>query len=133
MCARQNAQLRVKTFPGPQNLALFAAQEKGFLAKRGIAVEIQFTANSQELRDGLVAGTFEIAQAGVDNAVVLVEVAKADVVVVAGGSNGMNEFVVRPEITSSDDLRGQKVVVDAPNTAFALLAYKVLALKGIER
>lgn len=44
----------------------------------------------------------------------------------------MNQFVVRPEITSFQDLRG-KIVVDAPDTACALLAYKVLALKGIKR
>ena len=125
--------LRVKVFPGPVNLALFAAREKGFFAKRGLKVEIQFTVNSKEQRDGLASGAFEIAQSGVDNAVALVEGAKADIVIVAGGSNGMNEFVVRPEISSFADLRGKKVVVDAPDTAYALLAYKVLALEGIAR
>ena len=117
----------------PQNLALFAAQQNGFFSERQLAVDILLTSNSQELRDGLVADAFEIAQAGVDNAVALVEVAKADVVIVGGGGDGMNQFVVRPEITSFQDLRGKKIVVDAPDTAYALLAYKVLALKGIKR
>jgi ABC-type nitrate/sulfonate/bicarbonate transport system substrate-binding protein len=81
----EDVHLRIKVFPGPQNLALFAAQQNGFFSKRQLAVDIQFTTNSQELRDGLVAGAFEIPQAGVDNAVALVEVAKADVVIVAGG------------------------------------------------
>jgi ABC-type nitrate/sulfonate/bicarbonate transport system substrate-binding protein len=129
----EEARLRVKMFPGPQNLALFAAQENGFFTRRHLAVDILFTTNSQELRDGLVSRAFEIAQAGVDNAVALAEVAKADVVIVAGGGNGMNQFVVRPEIASFQDLRGKKIVVDAPNTAYALLAYKVLALNGITR
>src|SRR5207244_13655131 len=56
-----------------------------------------------------------------------------DVVILTGGGNGMNEFMVRPEINSFADLRGKKVVVDAPNTAYALLAYKILALNGVRR
>src|SRR5262245_9516148 len=125
--------LRVNTFPGPQNLALFVAQDKGLFAKRGLAVEIIFTPSSQAQREGLVKGAFEIAQAGVDNAVALVEVAKQPVVIVAGGSNGMNELIVRPEIKSYDDIRAKTVVVDAPNTAYAFLLYKMLALKGLGR
>jgi ABC-type nitrate/sulfonate/bicarbonate transport system substrate-binding protein len=79
-----------------------------------------------------VAGAFEIAQAGVDNAVALAD-ANKDVVIVSGGSNGMNEFIVRPEIKSYADIKGTKVVVDAPNTAYALIAYKVLQMQGISR
>jgi ABC-type nitrate/sulfonate/bicarbonate transport system substrate-binding protein len=129
----QEARLRVNTFPGPQNLALFVAQDKGLLAKRGLSVEIMFTPSSQAQREGLVKGAFEIAQAGVDNAVALVEVAKQPVAIVAGGSNGMNELIVRPEVKSYDDIRAKTVVVDAPNTAYAFLLYKMLALKGIGR
>jgi ABC-type nitrate/sulfonate/bicarbonate transport system substrate-binding protein len=129
----QEARLRVNTFPGPQNLALFVAQDEGLFSKRGLAVEIAFTANSQAQRDGLVKGAFEIAQAGVDNAVALVEAAKQDVIIVSGGSNGMNELIVRPEIKSYDDIRGKTVVVDAPNTAYAFLLYKMLALKGLNK
>ena len=125
--------LRVNTFPGPQNLALFVAQDKGLLAKHGLSVEIIFTPSSQAQREGLVKGAFEIAQAGVDNAVALVEVAKQPVVIVAGGSNGMNELIVRPDVKSYEDIRGKTVVVDAPNTAYAFLLYKMLALKGLRR
>jgi ABC-type nitrate/sulfonate/bicarbonate transport system substrate-binding protein len=134
LCASaQDARLRVNTFPGPQNLALFVAQDKGLFAKRGLSVEISFTPNSQAQRDGLVKGTFEIAQAGVDNAVALVDAAKQDVVIVSGGSNGMNELIVRPQVKSYDDIRGKTVVVDAPNTAYAFLLYKMLALKGVTK
>jgi ABC-type nitrate/sulfonate/bicarbonate transport system substrate-binding protein len=129
----QETRLRVNTFPGPQNLALFAAQDKGLFSKRGLGVEIAFTPNSQAQRDGLVKGAFEIAQAAVDNAVAVVEAAKQDVIIVSGGSNGMNEFIVRHEIKSYDDIRGKTVVVDAPNTAYAFLLYKMLALKGLKK
>ena len=129
----QETRLRVNVFPSPQNLPLYVAQEKGLFGKRGLTVEIQVTPNSQAQRDGLVNGRFEIAQAGVDNALALIEVAKADVVIVSGGSTGLNELVVRPEIKSYEDIRGKTVVVDATNTAFALLLYKMLDMKGIKK
>ena len=40
---------------------------------------------------------------------------------------------MRPEIKSYDDLRGKTLAVDAPNTAFALLAFKMLEEKGLKR
>jgi hypothetical protein len=52
---RQDTRLRVKVFPGPRNLALFTSQERSFFAKRRLAFEIQFTTNSQELRDAIAA------------------------------------------------------------------------------
>jgi ABC-type nitrate/sulfonate/bicarbonate transport system substrate-binding protein len=129
----QETRLRANTFPGPQNLALFVAQDKGLLAKRGLSVEIMFTPSSQAQRDGLVKGAFEIAQAGVNNAIALVEVAKQPVVIVAGGSNGMNELIVRPEVKSYDDIRAKTVVVDAPNTAYAPPHKMTLKLRGCAR
>src|SRR3954464_3035002 len=96
-------------------------QAKGFYAKQGLTVEVQFTPNSQAQRDGIASGSFEIAHAGVDNAVALVDSGKADVVIVAGGGNAMNELIVRSEVKTYEDLRGKVMVVDAPNTAYALL------------
>lgn len=123
--------VRVNVFANPQNVALYAARDKGFFARRGLAVEIQFTPNSRAQRTGLVQGAFEIAQAAVDNAVALVEVEKADVAIVAGGSDGLNELMVRPEINSYADIRGRAVVVDQPDTAYALLLYKMLTVHGL--
>jgi ABC-type nitrate/sulfonate/bicarbonate transport system substrate-binding protein len=125
--------LRVNVFPSPQNIPLYVAQNKGFFTKRDLRVEIQVTPNSQEQRNGLVEKRFEIAQSGVDNALALVDVAKADVVIVSGGSTGLNELIVRPRIKSYSDIRGKTVVVDAPNTAFALILYKMLELNGVKK
>src|SRR6267154_2633925 len=49
-----------------------------------------------------------------------IELAKADVAIVTGGDNGFNRIFVQPEINAYAELRGKTVVVDAPNTAFAL-------------
>src|SRR5436309_2080558 len=80
--AAAETRLRVNVFKNPQNIALFVAREKGFFAGQELAIDIAFTPNSRAQRSGLVQGTFDIAQSAVDNAVALVEVEQADVVIV---------------------------------------------------
>jgi ABC-type nitrate/sulfonate/bicarbonate transport system substrate-binding protein len=122
--------LRVNIFNTSSNLPLLAAVDKGYFDKRGLTIETQNTPNSDEQRAGLASGKFEIAHAAVDNAVAMVEAAH-DVVIVSGGDAGMNDFMVRDEIHSIQDLRGKLLAVDAPNTAYALAAKKILKLNGL--
>ena len=122
--------LKVNIFNTSSNLPLFAALENGSFAQRGLTLEVINTPNSDEQRAGLAAGHFEIAHAAVDNAVAMVETGH-DVVIVCGGDAGMNELMVRPEITGFDDLRGKCLAVDAPNTAYALVGKKILKLHGL--
>jgi ABC-type nitrate/sulfonate/bicarbonate transport system substrate-binding protein len=129
--ANDPATLRVNVFRGSSNIPLYMAQETGAFRRRGLVVSLQFTPNSDEQRAGLAAGRFEIAQAAVDNAVAMVEVAKADAVIVAGGDGGINELMVRPEIARTTDLRGRAYAVDAPNTAYALIGRKILKDAGL--
>jgi ABC-type nitrate/sulfonate/bicarbonate transport system substrate-binding protein len=49
------------------------------------------------------------------------------------GDNGFNHIFVQPEINAYPHLRGKTVVVDAPNTAFALLLYKALKDAGLNK
>ena len=127
------APLRVSMFSGPQDLAVFSALDQGLYAKRGLAVEVSLTPSSQGLRDGIANGSVDIASSGVDNAVYMVDAAKADVVIVAGGDDGMTDLIVRPEVHAYEDLRGRTVLVDAPNTAYAFQLYKMLELNGVKR
>jgi ABC-type nitrate/sulfonate/bicarbonate transport system substrate-binding protein len=43
----------------------------------------------------------------------------------------MNDFMVRDEIKSITDLHGKLLAVDAPNTAYALAAKKILKMHGL--
>ena len=131
--AQAQTQLKVIVFPGMSNLMQFAAQSQGYYAKRGLAVDLINTPNSTELRNGLAEGRYHIAHGGVDNAVAQVETAKVDLFVFMGGNNGNNSLYVQPEINSYDDLRGKIIGVDSPNTAFAVLAYKMLQEKGLKK
>jgi ABC-type nitrate/sulfonate/bicarbonate transport system substrate-binding protein len=131
--AHAQTHLTIMMFQGVQNLPLFAAQQKGFFAKRGLAVDQKIAPGSQELRDGLAQGRYQIVHTAVDNAIAMAEQAKVDIVVVLGGDNGWNDLFVQPEIKSYADLRGKTVVVDAPDTAFAFQLYKMLKLNGISQ
>jgi ABC-type nitrate/sulfonate/bicarbonate transport system substrate-binding protein len=125
--------LRVIVFPGLSNLAQFAALSQGYYKKRGLDVELINTPNSTELRNGLAAGRYDVAHGGVDNAVAQVENDKTDLFVFMGGNTGLNSLYVQPEIKSYADLRGKTMAVDSPNTAFAIILYKMLEVKGLKR
>jgi ABC-type nitrate/sulfonate/bicarbonate transport system substrate-binding protein len=123
--------LRVNVFPGSPNLPIFTGLERGIFARHGLKVDLQNTPNSQAQRAGLADGKFEIAHAAVDNAVAMVETAGCDTIIVMGGDASMNEFMVRPEIGGIADIRGKILAVDAPNTAYALVAKKILKNNGL--
>jgi ABC-type nitrate/sulfonate/bicarbonate transport system substrate-binding protein len=129
--ARSQTRVTTMVFQGVQNLPLYAAQQKGFFAKHGLSVDQRIASGSQELRDGLAQGRFQIVHTAVDNAIAMAEQAKVDVVVVLGGDNGWNDLIVQPEIKTYANLRGKTVVVDAPDTAFAFLLYQMLKLQGV--
>jgi ABC-type nitrate/sulfonate/bicarbonate transport system substrate-binding protein len=124
--------VRVNTFPNAKALPFLAGQAAGIFARHGIKLELAFTDNSKNQRDGLAAGKFDVAQSALDNAVAMIEVAKADVIIVGGGDSGMNEFFVQADVKSFEDLRGRILVVDAPDTAYALQAKKILLQHGLK-
>ena len=73
-----------------------------------------------------------MVHSAVDNAIAMIEVAKIDVVIVSGGDGGTNEFIVGKGINSFADVRGKALVIDAPNTAYALQAKKILLQHGLK-
>jgi ABC-type nitrate/sulfonate/bicarbonate transport system substrate-binding protein len=129
--AAQPTALKAKAFPGAQALPAIAGVQQGIFEKHGIKLELLFTQTSQEQRDGLAAGEFQVAHAAVDNAVAMVERAKHDVIIVTGGDSSMNEFFAQADVRSIADLKGRTVIVDAPNTAYALQAKKILRMHGL--
>jgi ABC-type nitrate/sulfonate/bicarbonate transport system substrate-binding protein len=128
----QVTNLRVMVFPGLANLPLFAGQQTGAFTRRGLSIEILNTPNSGELRNGLAQGRHQIVHAGVDNAVAMAK-AGHDVGVLIGGDSAFNAFYVKPEIRTWSDLRGRTLIVDAPDTAYALVGYKMMEMNGLPR
>jgi len=126
------ALVRVNTFPTARSLPFFVGIEKGFFARHGVKLELEFTENSKSQREGLASGKFEVVHSAVDNAIAMIEVAKIDVVIVSGGDGGTNEFIVGKGVNGFADVRGKALVVDAPNTAYALQGIKVLQKHGLK-
>jgi ABC-type nitrate/sulfonate/bicarbonate transport system substrate-binding protein len=131
--ASAETRLTIMVFPGLSNLPLFAAQQRGFFAKRDLAVEIKYAPNSDEQRAGLADGRFQIVHSAADNAVALVEAAKVDAAIFIGGDDSFNHLFVAPGITSYADIKGKTVLVDAPNTAYAFQLYAMLKQHGLAK
>jgi ABC-type nitrate/sulfonate/bicarbonate transport system substrate-binding protein len=83
-----------------QNLPLFAAQQKGFFAERGLPVDLKITPSSDEQRAGLSDGKYRIIHSAVDNGIALADVAKVDIAAVIGGADGFNRLIVQPDINA---------------------------------
>jgi ABC-type nitrate/sulfonate/bicarbonate transport system substrate-binding protein len=128
-----DTRLTIMVFQGLQNLPLLAAQSKGFFAKRGLSVDTKIAPSSDELREGLAEDRYQIVHTAVDNALAMVDVAKKDVAVVIGGDNGFNHLYVQPDIKTYADLRGKTILVDAPNTAYALQLFEMMRLNGLHK
>jgi len=121
----------VSTFPNAKALPLWAGVEYGLFADQGLDFVLNETGSSKEQRARLATGEVDIVQAAVDNALVMIK-AGHDVIIFMGGEGGMNDFIVAPSIRSFSDLVGRTLAVDSPDTAYALLARKVLAQHGLE-
>jgi ABC-type nitrate/sulfonate/bicarbonate transport system substrate-binding protein len=129
--AAEPAVVHVYMQPMARALPFLVGVEKGFFARRGLKVEVGFTKSSTEQMQKLVSGDAQIIYSAVDNAVALVEVHKKDAVIVSGGDSGTNEFYVQDYVKDFSDIRGHAIAVDQTNTAYALLAKKILLKHGL--
>lgn len=127
----ENCRISVMTFRGLQNLPLLAAQANGFFAARGLAVDVSIAPNSAEVLAGIRDGRFQVVHSTADNAITLVDTAKADVSIVIGGDNGFTHLFVQPEISSYAELRGKTILVDAVDTGFTFHILEILRLHGV--
>jgi len=123
-------QIHVLTLLG-RPIQFVVADKQGLFAKYGLEVVNDNKKNSDELRADLAAGKGDVAYLAVDNAVAMVELAHQDVVIVMGGEGSQNELIAQPDIKSISDLRSKTLIVDAPNTAYALQMKKILSLNGL--
>jgi ABC-type nitrate/sulfonate/bicarbonate transport system substrate-binding protein len=114
------------------HLPIVIAREHGFFTKYGVEVQMETVPSSEALRQGLASGKADLAHAAADNAVAMVETEGSDVVIVMGGEGSINELIAQPEIHSMADLRGRTLIVDAPNTAYALQLKKILLRGGLK-
>jgi len=129
--AQQLRSLHLNTFR--EEPASVIGRLKGFFAAEGLEVKIKIADSSTEQMQGLSNGTYQLATGSFDN--VLGWSGREGVELIAVAQSGDSTFFpiyVRPEIKNWSDLRGKKLAVDAPDTAFALVLRRVLLDQGLD-
>lgn len=136
--ARAEAALGVSYFPGPAIAPVFAGIERGTFARDRLGVSAEPTAGSVAQITAMMAGKYQIAFGALDDGVAYdvgqgaVPLAgKTDFVAVMGTDAGPLHLVTAPDVKRVADLRGRTVAVDARNTGFAFVLYRVLASHGL--
>jgi ABC-type nitrate/sulfonate/bicarbonate transport system substrate-binding protein len=119
-------------FPGGFNWPIWVAQEKGFFARNGVAVNVTPTPSSVFQLTNLISGKFDIAMTAIDNLIAYREgqgeepVPGPDLIAFMGGDNGFLRLVAIPEVKSYSDLRGKTLSVDARTTGYAFVLFEMM-------
>jgi ABC-type nitrate/sulfonate/bicarbonate transport system substrate-binding protein len=130
--AQQQAAQKIRVLCLARPLPVMIAESRGILTKYGIEVEYLVRPSSESLRNDLAAGKGDVAFLAVDNDVAMVDSTGVDVVIVMGAESSENEIIAQPGTKSIADLRGDTLLVDATNTAYALELKKVLQMNGMQ-
>ena len=138
-CAAAAEKVRLIIFQSSSALASYVAEDRGIFGKHGLDVSIKPTPNSKYMMTKLIDGEYDIASSAFDNFIAYNEGQtksktqnKSDLVVFMGVTTQNLPVIVAPDITSLADLKGKPVGVDAPNTAFAFVLYKILEKNGLQ-
>jgi ABC-type nitrate/sulfonate/bicarbonate transport system substrate-binding protein len=136
--AAAEAPIELIIFPGGSNWPLWVAQDQGFFAAEGIAVNVTPTPSSVFQLTNLIDGKFDIAMTAMDNLVAYREgqgevpgKVGPDLVAVMGGDRGFLKLVAAPGVQSVAGLRGKTVSVDAKSSGYASVLFELLERAGL--
>jgi ABC-type nitrate/sulfonate/bicarbonate transport system substrate-binding protein len=132
--------LELIAFPGAPNLPVFVAQENGYFDNAGVRVKLSTTPSSGYQAENLINGKFHVGGTAFDNVIAYQEgvgpVALSrdpDLFAFMGATQVELAFVVAPEITRFEDLKGRTLAMDALSTGFAFVLYEMLERNGLTR
>ena len=135
--ASETKELNVVLFGGSMATAIYVAEDTGLFAEERLIVNVTDTPNSIHLMTELVKGTYDIAQASIDNFFAYQAGQGAapldrepDLRIVMGGSTMKLDLVVAPDVNSYDDFRGETLGVDALTTGWAFVLKAMLKEGG---
>lgn len=125
-------------FGGAANLPSWLAIDKGIFAEHGLDVSLARTEGSMSQIQDMMADKYQIATTSIDNIIAYAEGQGPvkldkpfDMVAVMGVHSGLNSVVTRPEIKRFSDIKGKAVAVDAPNTGYAFVLFRILESNGL--
>jgi ABC-type nitrate/sulfonate/bicarbonate transport system substrate-binding protein len=111
---------------------LLAASRQEFFGAEGLDVSYQPTTGSREQLAALLDGRIDVAHTAADNIIGLAERQPGRVRIVHVADLGLDQTVVAGRrIQGWDDVRGRRVAVDAPDSGYAFVLYRILRDQGI--
>jgi len=130
--------IEVIVFAGANAMPSYVAQEKGFFAREGLAVNLTATPNSGFQISSLVSGKFQIASTAIDNLIAYQEgqgTAKLDrepdMVAIMGISSAELSMFAVPGVRSIADLKGRDLALDSLTTGYAFVLRYLLEKGGL--
>jgi ABC-type nitrate/sulfonate/bicarbonate transport system substrate-binding protein len=125
-------------FAGANAMPSYVAQDKGFFAREGLAVNLTATPNSGFQISSLVSGKFQIASTAIDNLIAYQEgqgTAKLDrepdMVAIMGISSAELSMFAVPGVRSIADLKGRELALDSLTTGYAFVLRYLLEKGGL--
>ncbi len=132
------ATLKVGVFGN--NMAAIAAFNNGYFADENLTVQFFRVSSSTQQFQALRDGEYDLINTAVDNVAnyALNENnplgASMPVQMIAGTDLGWGlGLFTRPQFTDASQLAGTRITVDAPDSGFAFILYKILSNHGLER
>ena len=113
---------------------IWAAQDRGFFAREGLAVKTAYSANAPAEMMGLIRGELDMATAPLDSVIAYSEgegapqaPKDADLVALFGVNNGALSLVSQPEILGGIQLHYKTIAVDETGSAISFVVRELLA------
>ena len=135
--ADETKELNVVLFGGSMATAIYVAEDTGLFAEENLVVNVTDTPDSIHLMTELVKGTYDIAQASIDNFFAYQAGQGAapldrepDLRIVMGGSTMTLDLVVAPDVNAYGDFKGETLGVDALTTGWAFVLKEMLKRGG---
>lgn len=129
--------LRLNIFGGLDAWPVYVIKEKNLL--KGYELRVTPTTGSVAQMQHVMAGDADLALTAMDNVIAYDEgqgdsavQGPFDLVALLGVGPGFLRLVVRPEITSYDQLRGKAFAVDAVGTGFTFVLRRMLEKNGVK-
>jgi ABC-type nitrate/sulfonate/bicarbonate transport system substrate-binding protein len=114
------------------SLPHFIAEQRGFLAREGIVLELKpIAGGTDKMVAALDQGTVDVAQTATPY-LIRAALAGSDAVAIVGGTaNPIYSLIAKPEIKSFADLKGRVVGLSLAVDTISISMHKLLALKGL--
>ncbi len=114
-----------------QNVALTIAQEKGFLAKEGVELDIVPLGGVEHMIEELDNGHVDVSFTAMPYLINAVLKGSDAVGVIGGPENTIYSLIAKPALKTYDDLRGKTVAVSLPVDTISIATRMMLAKHGL--